>query len=212
MSLNMLRNPLLREGVSACCSPSIPMKSGGSRTMSAGLHPLSPCTSSAARPCTAAAGEGQRVRWGASRGVARSDGDHKGAFSGGKPAGAGVEKQQPGVALGSKQQGCQAPCAPPTLQRPIHPPPTHPPWSAASPSRPSNTACRLAAPPPPTPVWQAAAVGYRGQLQLTGCRPASMPDGCHGSPQLQTAGPLYARPRPSTGPPQARYRPAPSPL
>ncbi len=29
MSLNMLRKPLLREGVSACCRPSMAMKSGG---------------------------------------------------------------------------------------------------------------------------------------------------------------------------------------
>lgn len=50
MSLNMFRKPLLREGVSACVSPSMSMKDGSIRTISSGVHPLRPLTSKAARP------------------------------------------------------------------------------------------------------------------------------------------------------------------
>ena len=52
MSLNMLRKPLLREGVRLCCKPMWDIHSGSSFTTASGGTPLSPCTSNAASPCS----------------------------------------------------------------------------------------------------------------------------------------------------------------
>lgn len=47
---NIFRNPLFLLGVKLCFSPSISMKPGCTLKISAGVHPLSPNTSSAAKP------------------------------------------------------------------------------------------------------------------------------------------------------------------
>jgi hypothetical protein len=49
---NMLRKPLFLLGVRLCLRPSISMKPGCTPRISAGVQPLNPSTSSAARPCT----------------------------------------------------------------------------------------------------------------------------------------------------------------
>jgi hypothetical protein len=51
MRLNMFRKPLFLEGVRLCCRPIVVIQSGLRFATSSGLHPLRPCTSSAASPC-----------------------------------------------------------------------------------------------------------------------------------------------------------------